>query len=299
MKKETFIQKWLDGELSPAELDAFKKTEAYRDYGKLAETARLFRADNFDTEKNYESVRIRIKRQQKEERRSVFLKIAAVFVIAFASYFTIFHSSETEIKSVVGQTEKAILPDGSVVLLNAVSELTYEKNAWKENREVHLQGEAFFKVEKGSRFSVITSTGTISVLGTHFNIKERENYFEVTCFEGLVSVTTPKDSLLLPAGKTFRLVNGMAQHSKTDRSKPSWTHDLSSFQSVPFKEVIAEFERQYNVNVRLKTRTFDANQLFTGSFVHNDMEMALKSISIPFNLRHTRNGDTVILKVGD
>ncbi|HET8837415.1 MAG TPA: FecR family protein [Flavobacteriaceae bacterium] len=299
MKKETFIQKWLDGELSPAELDAFKKTEAYHDYAKLAETARLFQADNFDTEKNYESVRTRIKRQQKEERISVFLKIAAVFVIAFASYFTIFHSNETEIKSLAGQTEKTILPDGSVVLLNAVSELTYEENAWKENREVHLQGEAFFKVEKGSRFSVITSTGTISVLGTHFNIKERENYFEVTCFEGLVSVKTSKDSILLPAGKTFRLVNGLTQHSKTDRSKPSWTSDLSSFQSVPFKEVVAEFERQYKVEVRLKTRTFDANQLFTGSFVHNDMEMALKSISIPFNLRYTRNDDMVILKVGD
>ena len=299
MNKETLAQKWLDGELTPAEMESFKNLEEYADYEKLAETARCFKAADFDTTKNYARVQAKINRQKKQARKSIFLKIAAVFVIAFASYFTIFNSGQTQIESVAGQTEKTILPDGSTVLLNAVSELAYNKNSWDKNREVELRGEAFFKVEKGSRFTVVTSAGKVSVLGTHFNVKQRENYFEVTCFEGLVSVKTPSDSILLPAGKSFRLLDGMGKRSITKRSEPIWTKNLSSFESVPFKEVIAEFERQYNVDVRLETRTFDTNQLFTGSFVHNDMEMALKSIGIPFNLRHTRDGDTVILKVGD
>ncbi len=299
MKKEIFIQKWLEGNLTPEELEAFKKLEEYEDYVKLSETARRFKSPEFNETKHYEKLQTKLKRYQKETRRSFILKIAAIFVIAFASYFTIFHLNQTEIKSLAGQTETTILPDGSTVLLNAVSDLTYEKSSWKENREVQLQGEAFFKVEKGSRFTVVTSAGTVSVLGTHFNVKQRDQYFEVTCYEGLVSVKTSKDSILLPAGKSFRIINGLAERNISKKNEPSWINNLSSFQSVPFKEVAAEFERQYKVDIHLKTRTFDANQLFTGSFVHNNMEMALKSISIPFNLRYTRNGDTVILKVGD
>src|SRR5690606_17662150 len=136
---------------------------------------------------------------------------------------------------------------GSMVLLNSLSELTYKKSSWNDNREVHLQGEAYFQVEKGNRFTVVTSAGNVSVLGTHFNVKQRGNYFEVTCFEGLVAVKTPTDSILLPAGKNFQIINGRVKQGITDRVEPNLTTGISSFESVPFKEVLAEFERQYNV----------------------------------------------------
>jgi ferric-dicitrate binding protein FerR (iron transport regulator) len=47
--------------------------------------------------------------------------------------------------------------------------------------------EAYFQVKKGQTFSVNTTDGVVKVLGTHFNVKQRKNYFEVNCFEGLVS----------------------------------------------------------------------------------------------------------------
>ena len=299
MKKETLIQKWLDNELSAAELEAFGQLEEADDYIKLSETATYFKAAEFDTAKNYEHVQGKLKRHKKSTLPATLLKIAAVFVIAFGTYFTFFQADETHIVSLAGATEKVSLPDGSKVLLNAVSSLDYDEASWKKNREVHLQGEAFFKVEKGKRFDVITPAGTISVLGTQFNIKQREGYFEVTCYEGLVSVKTLRDSILLPAGKSYRFLENIASHGVTGRLAPSWTKDVSSFQSVPFKDVIAEFERQYKLNIHLKSLTFDTDQLFTGSFAHNHLETALKSISIPFNLSYTVKDDTVILKVRD
>ncbi|MBQ0740845.1 FecR domain-containing protein, partial [Aquimarina celericrescens] len=83
-----------------------------------------------------------------------------------------------------------VLPDGSFVDLNAGSELTHQRFFWSQNREITLQGEGYFKVTSGTNFTVTTSLGKIEVLGTQFNIKEREKLFEVNCYEGRVKVST-------------------------------------------------------------------------------------------------------------
>ena len=57
-----------------------------------------------------------------------------------------------------------------------------------------------------------------------------------------------------------------------------------AFESVPFLEVINEFERQYNVTIT--TKNVDGDQLFTGRFVHSNISLALKSISIPLDLTY-------------
>ena len=67
--------------------------------------------------------------------------------------------------------------------------LKYASNKWDKKRRVRLEGEAFFKVAKGSTFTVDTKTGSVKVLGTQFNVKNRIGFFEVVCYEGLVGVT--------------------------------------------------------------------------------------------------------------
>ena len=82
------------------------------------------------------------------------------------------------------------------------------KRNGQTKRDLTLEGEAYFKVQKGQTFSVNTTDGVVKVLGTHFNVKQRNNYFEVNCYEGLVSVTYNNETVKLPPGKTFRLING-------------------------------------------------------------------------------------------
>lgn len=161
-----------------------------------------------------------------------------------------------------------------------------------------LEGEGFFKVAKGSKFEVETSAGTVSVLGTAFNVKNRKDYFEVVCYEGSVKVeSSQKISKLLP-GQMFRILNGIASNQTVaEENVPTWQADESTFKSVPFSEVIGEFERQYNVSVTISN--VNTSQLFTGTFTHNDISLALKSITIPLNLTYQIADDKKIVVTGD
>ena len=68
----------------------------------------------------------------------------------------------------------------------------------------------------------------------------------------------------------------------------------SFFQSVPVEEVLEEFERQYGVQVT--ANNVDMKQLFTGTFVHTDRDLALKAISQPLGLTYTIENDHVVLQ---
>src|SRR6266404_8039455 len=92
-----------------------------------------------------------------------------------------------------GSTSQIQLPDGSVVWLNASSNLTYDKNFGKTFREVNLTGEAFFNVTKDPShpFIIHTKVIDVKVLGTEFNVKGYPNdaYTETSLIRGSVEVT--------------------------------------------------------------------------------------------------------------
>ena len=167
------------------------------------------------------------------------------------------------------------------------------KKQWKNKREVQLDGEAFFKVAKGKRFTVSTSSGSVSVLGTQFNVENRNGFFEVTCYEGLVSVLYNEKETKLPAGTSFVVISGEIQDSPKPKTlQPSWMRNESSFVSIPLKYVFDELERQYNVEVN--TQNVDLNQLFTGTFSNTDLKIALESISTPSQISYKLGEDNVL-----
>ncbi|WP_033960729.1 FecR family protein [Psychroserpens jangbogonensis] len=296
MNKEELIQKWLDHELNTQELEAFKQLEDYEALTKLDTSLKYFKAPEYNTSENLEQVMSTIKtdKQNNINWLSAAIKIAAVFVICFSAYYYT-TTLDTTINTIASQKQTVELPDASIVELNAVSLLAFNESSWTNNREVTLQGEAFFKVAKGSRFDVKTEDGIISVLGTQFNIKQRDNYFEVICYEGKVAVThNAKTTKLLPGDSFFVLDGKLFTTEKENQSTPSWLLNQSRFKSLPYREVIAEFERQHNVFISLKN--IDDSQLFTGSFTHNDIEIALKSITLPLHLTHSKIDNIITLK---
>ena len=198
----------------------------------------------------------------------------------------------THHKTLASEQKTFELPDASMVTLNALSEVSFSKKNWKDKRTVDLEGEAFFKVAKGKVFDVITDDGIVTVVGTQFNVKQREDYFEVQCFEGIVSVNSANQTTKLLAGDVFRFYDGMVAKSATLNQVPQWTNNISEFKSVPYKEVLNEFERQYNI--RILYTGAKLNQLFSGGFIHGDIENALKSISIPLELTYTIESATQV-----
>ncbi len=296
MNKEKLILKWLDNNLSPQELEAFKALEDYESIVKLSNYSTGFKAPEFNTDAALQAVlsKIEDKTVTKNNWLAPLFKVAAILAICFGAYYYT-TTLDTSITTQYAEKTKIELPDHSQVNLNALSKITYNPKAWKVNqRELNLEGEAFFKVTKGSTFNVITEAGIVTVIGTKFNVKQRLNYFEVTCFEGIVSVEFENNKTQLKAGQSFVIINGnKIERQVTNNKKPDWLNSVSSFISVPLKEVLAEFERQYDV--KIEVNNIKTNTLFSGKFTHNDINIALQSITQPLQLQYKKVNKTIIL----
>jgi ferric-dicitrate binding protein FerR (iron transport regulator) len=295
MNREDLIKKWLDNNLNTDELEAFKKFEDYESLVKLSDSVKHFKAPDYNTSEALQDVLYAIKTPKKSVRWVPILsRIAAIFVVCFGVYYYT-TTLDTTFKTLASQKQTIELPDASTVALNATTTVSFNKKQWNTNRQVQLNGEAYFKVAKGSKFEVVTDAGTVTVLGTQFNIKQRHNYFEVVCYEGLVSVTYNNNEIKLQPGNRLLLIDGkLIATEKENQIVPSWINNNSVFKSLPYREVIAEFERQYDMTINLQS--INDSQLFTGSFTHNNIDVALKSITLPLHLSYTKTDDTITLK---
>lgn len=295
--QENYLAKWLNDELSGEELEVFKKTDEYASYRKIMETSNTLEAPDFDVEKALDDVRNRnLDKEVKVIRLSPFKKVmrvaAAVAVIFAVSYFYI-NSLDENIATQFAERSEVVLPDSSEIILNADSRVTYSKKKWDQERNISLEGEAFFKVAKGKRFTVSTDDGKVTVLGTRFNVENRKDFFEVTCFEGLVSVTYGHKEFKLPAGTSFLAINGeIIEAEIPNTAEPTWMNNESTFKSIPLTFVLNEFQRQYNI--RVETKNIDVDQLFTGSFSNTNMDLALQSISTPSKIKFKLEDNKVL-----
>lgn len=296
--QENYLAKWLNNELSGEELAEFKKSAEYTSYQKLKEASSTLEAPKFDAEKSWSSLKNkRESSNSKVIQLRPFTKLmrvaAAIAVIAVASIFY-FNTLDKTISTQYAERTEVLLPDASEIVLNADSEVSYSKKKWDKKRNVSLKGEAFFKVAKGKRFTVTTEEGTVAVLGTQFNVENRKGLLEVTCFEGLVSVTFQNKEFKVPAGSSFLAINGEVRPSTAPTSTtPYWMNNESNFKSIPLSYVLDEFERQYNVTVEVEN--IDTNQLFTGTFSNTNIDLALESISVPANIQFKKlDGNKVV-----
>lgn len=295
MKKEDLIVKWLDNNLDESELKAFKDLDASSAFLKIDQAAQHFKAPQFDVDRSYEQ----LSRGGTTTRSTIpwmriVSGIAAALIISLGIYFSFFNISETTYLAQNAQKTEFLLPDSSEVTLNANSRISFAEKNWQDSRTLSLEGEAYFRVEKGSKFTVETAQGNVSVLGTQFDVKSRENFFEVVCYEGLVAVEYGDKSIQLPAGSSFMGYGNETSQAQISITAPSWLHSKSSFTSVPYFEVVEELERQYNIKIQLDDP--ENKTLFTGSFTHENLETALQAITIPLNLSYSINGNTVMLK---
>ena len=297
MKDQERILKYLDGSLSGAELDEFKQTEDYHFVQNVTQSLQSFKAPEIDPEMALNQ--LKLKRNSTSSTIPLWSyawKIAAVVILALALGVWFFGqpSGESLISSTSQLTELA-LPDASKVTLNKHSQIAYSENDWSSSRELTLIGEAYFEVEKGSKFTVNTNSGKVTVLGTRFTVKARGNFYEVTCYEGKVEVTTNgNDSkVVLSRGDQARYIANKYESRRTKDLQPAWSTGYSDFDDMPFHFVVKELERQFDVTVTYPKD--DAERHFSGSFSHEDLESALKAITIPLSLEFQINGDSITL----
>ncbi len=297
MNKDYLIEKWLKNELSATEMEAFKQLDDYQVNIDIIDSAKLFKAENFSKADDFDDFKNKFESKKTTVRKldwlNPLLRVAAVLVIALGVYFSFFFDNMTSFQTLASEKTTIELPDASLVILNALSSIEFSNKDWDDNRSLNLNGEAYFKVAKGKQFDVITTDGKVSVVGTEFNVKQRNKYFEVKCFEGVVKVSSDTIIRQLIAGETYKILNGRFSQGITTFSEPQWTNNVSSFEGIPFNEVIFELERQFNIHVSYKN--VNVNRQFTGGFSHKDLDEALISITQPMNLTYELNSSNQVV----
>lgn len=284
---ETFLARWINNELSQEELDKFEQSPDFLLYQKIAEKSSLLETPNFEKAKVFGAIQGTIQSQEKPKGkvRTLFPKwmyAAAASVVILLGVFYFFNL-KTNYETNFGEQLAIMLPDDSEVILNSKSKISFAKRNWENNRQVTLDGEAFFKVQKGSSFTVKTPQGTVTVLGTQFNVATYKDFIEVRCFEGKVSVATTKAEKILTQGNAFRQIKATPVESWTfTNTTPGWRKGESSFTSIPLKYVIAALEKQYQIQIIAKD--IDVDQKFSGSFTHKNLQIALQTVFVPMKI---------------
>lgn len=288
MEKDYLIKQWLNNSLTDDEKETFIQSEDYSFYKDIVYNAEYFKASKQQKVVDFETFKENYQAKKSANKTinwyKPLLKIAAILVVAIGVYFTFLFNPMTEVSTLANQKTTVELPDASLVTLNALSDVSFSKSKWEKHREVNLNGEAYFDVEKGKTFDVLTTDGVVTVVGTKFNVKQRANYFEVQCYEGIVKVTSGLKVETLLAGDTFRIIQNNVTSGKISDLEPQWIKNSSSFDAVPLKEVFAELERQYDISINVSN--INTNRLFTGGFEHKNLENALISITQPMDLTY-------------
>jgi len=192
------------------------------------------------------------------------------------------------------------LPDGSNIRLNAASDLRF--TASEQERLVSLTGEAFFDVtQDGRSFAVQTQTGRVTVLGTSFNVYSRAQILRVSCVTGRVRVSHPgtaTDYTLEPGQSVALLADGTTEKSLPSTTEAlDWLEGRSTFNGQPLGEVIAELERQFDLEIRTPA-SLDLLQPMQTGFPHDALDTALQIVFGAIDqLEYQRSGRIVTVSI--
>ncbi len=210
---------------------------------------------------------------------------AAGLLILIATWFFLKQYGQTILVAEKGSHEEYTLPDGSGIMLNAGSKATFSSGKFNRERRINLSGEAFFNVLKGNPFVVVTSRGSVNVLGTSFNVYVRENSLRVSCLSGKVHVNSGGKSVAISQGETaVSEGNGLISFSDDQIDKTTgWMKGEFYYENSSLNLVLKEIERQFNVN--FEARNFN-DKFFTGSFTNRDLAETLDIICLPMGLKY-------------
>lgn len=229
----------------------------------------------------------------------------------------------SEVVARPGSRSKLVLPDGTQVWLNAESRITYHNNFNTDQREINLEGEAFFDVTHDANrpFIVHTSGIDIRVLGTAFNVKSyaSDETIETTLLRGSIEVVRKNDPtapkvILRPHEKlvfnkeeltdkdvitdqSAQPANGPLQPgisvTTLPQNKPdsiiketSWLYNKLNFDGDSFEELAIKMERWYDVKITIGSERLKRYHL-KGSFEGETIRQALEALRIitPFEYK--------------
>ena len=214
------------------------------------------------------------------------------------------------ISTPMGGKFKVILPDGSLVLLNAASTLKYPVHFDEKLRKVSFTGEAYFEIakledkrKKRVPFYVYSNDQIVEVLGTHFNINsyDNEEYSKTTLLEGSVKIINEKSAApakILKPGQQAVIKRGDVQTKimiADEAQALAWKDGYFLFKNTNIKDVVNELERWYNVDIQYEDEMEFEN--ITGYISRNvKISSVLKMLQLSGIVNYEISGSKIIIK---
>lgn len=229
--------------------------------------------------------------------------IAVIILFCFVGGYLLTHlnthSNEqfsiTEISTNKSEIRSVSLPDGSKIMLNTTSTLSYTNAFMKDViREVHLDGEAFFDITPNPErpFIIRSNNFVIKVLGTSFNVKDytEDNQLSVSVESGSVNVNYDNFNTIMTLKKDETMTVDKTTHSVTKQLRqnelPSIRQNSSLyFNDVSLSESILLINRYYQTKVVLASGIV-STAIITGTHDNQSLESVLQSICFTAGLKY-------------
>ena len=325
------ILKYLEDKISPTEKEALQAwLVEHEDHQALFQSIRsnwhATGADVQKAEKAFQQLAYQIGLQEhpasgklpharkSRKMHPYWLRIAASFtgllMVAAIAYYMV-SGTETKLYTTgYGETAIFVLPDSSVVTLNANSTLEYTAN-WQQQalREVWLNGEAFFHVKKIQqshtaklpvKFVVHTTQVDVEVLGTEFNVNERRGTTRVVLNSGKVKLNanlSQAETLVMEPGEYVEL---SAEHRQFVRKVvdpelySSWTEKKLLLDNTPLQEIARIIEDYYGLKVKFENTAL-AEKTLTGSIPTDDLHTFLTVLSASIDVEMQQEENTLTI----
>ncbi len=249
--------------------------------------------------------------QQKTKRIRNLMKYAAMIAVILLGgsgvgywIYQLDPSQDMLIARADNAVQMVTLPDGTKVWLNQSTTLTYPRQFSSKERNVHLEGEAYFEVTKNRQkpFIVESQSMRVRVLGTIFNFKSSKDcrITEASLIEGEIEVKGQKDEgmvILLPGQKAeLNKTTGRLMVKQVNvRMDAAWHDGLIPFEQADIFEIAQTLERFYDVKIILSP-DIKADKTYSGVLKKKDtIDAVLKSLtnSIPINYKIV--GDNIFI----
>lgn len=277
----------------------------------LMEDGNAYQEQNADLWRKYQLERQTMRK--KMQYNPFFMVAAAVTLLIIAGVMFHHLSSEqptpTIAREIVKETNpgeklKTMLPDGTIVYLNAGSRLTYPEHFGDSSRVVRLKGEGYFEVaeDKARPFTVKTQNMDITALGTAFcvNVAANNHPDHVALISGKLLIKNIKNQeIKIDSGYTVKLApeNYSFVKSKIDYlTEVAWKDGALHFENSSFNEIVQALELNYGVEFVMDQPLNKINDTYTGTFKNESLDNVLKILSFSMNFNHEINGKKVLIK---
>lgn len=277
-KYDSILAKWLADDLTANEKSQLQESDSLDDLEFVSNEISSWSLPAMDIEKGLQDLKQRQLDSSKSKIFSIapWLRIGAAAAVLFVAYIGWDHflNTQIEFQTLTAETLFIELPDGSTMMLDAQSTASYNKKEWNKERKILIKGQAYFEVEKGKTFIVETTNGSVTVLGTKFNVKTIKKDFKVDCFEGKVKVKSNAQEKIIIKNEGVKLEVGSLNKISIQASSANWMNGFTMYEQEYLMNIISDLERYYPIKIILPIRYKELR--FTGKLINTDQNKALE-----------------------